>query len=85
MVFVVLLVDVVIGVGICVFCDGVGGLGVGIGGIGDGLSGIHYGVGGPSVATGWISVVRYQIGLQTDSPSVPTVGLSLKDELPKQS
>ncbi|KAF3625640.1 hypothetical protein FXO38_24642 [Capsicum annuum] len=37
------------GVGICVFCGGVGGLDVGIGGIGGGFGGIGYGGGGPSI------------------------------------
>ncbi|KAF3622655.1 putative glycerol-3-phosphate 2-O-acyltransferase 6-like [Capsicum annuum] len=51
MVFVVLLVVVVGGVGICVFGSSIGGLGIGIGGIGGGLGGIDCGVGGPSVET----------------------------------
>ncbi|PHT61306.1 hypothetical protein T459_34840 [Capsicum annuum] len=55
-VFVVLLADIVGGVGICVFGGGVGGLGVGIGGIG---GGIGCGVGGSAVATGGRFVERY--------------------------
>ncbi|KAF3650973.1 putative glycerol-3-phosphate 2-O-acyltransferase 6-like [Capsicum annuum] len=38
------------------------------------------GGGGPSVTTGGRSVRRYSIGLQTDSPFVPTDGLSIRHD-----
>ncbi|PHT86208.1 hypothetical protein T459_08314 [Capsicum annuum] len=44
----------VVGVGICIFGGGVGGLVVGINGIGGGLGGIGCGVGSPFVAIGGI-------------------------------
>ncbi|KAF3656955.1 hypothetical protein FXO38_13903 [Capsicum annuum] len=85
----VLLVAVGGGVGICDFGGSVGGLGVGggvgtldivvsIGGIGGGFGCIGGGISGLSIGTGRRSVGRYQIGLQIDSPSVPTDGLSVR-------